>query len=159
MSIKRKKGFKPFLFKSLALLIGVCYLANPVQSQIGVVFHEISHMFDAHDNLLTIHSTNSVNLKADHHYHQHNHIDETHEHEFIDFFTLLFETAGEDSSSEDSLLTDIKYDKHTKTESYDSEVSIFTPLQLKSMHSANSLRKGFLRSYKKPPKKPFFRCT
>ena len=112
------EGLKPFLIKYLATFIGLCYLANPLHHQISTVFHEVSHIMEVPDNLIS-HTTVSDHEKEAHHYHyEHTHSDDKHEHELINLLDDIFDNSNDDSSSGESFLTYVKYDKHITADEY-----------------------------------------
>ncbi len=102
----------------MAAFIGLCYLANPLHQQISTVFHEVSHIMEVPDYLIS-HTVVSDQEKEAHHYHyEHAHSDNNHEHELINLLDDIFDTSNDDSSSEESFLTYVKYDKHITADEY-----------------------------------------
>ena len=133
----------------MALFIGVCYLANPMQSQISSIFHEISHILEAPDTVIG-HSAVGDKQHDAHHYHEHTHGDEQHEHTFIDLLDSIF-NASDDGNQEESVLVDVKFDKHISTD--ECPVYKIYPLEenLNFVSNENSLINGHSRVLEEPP--------
>ncbi len=114
----------------MAMLMGICYLMNPLREPIHKFLHGISHSLEAPTTLIS-HSTisNSEHKSLDHYdsyQHQMNH-----DHGLIDFITTIFEASNENHNSDESLLKEIKIDKHITTE----QISFKPPLLTKTRQS------------------------
>lgn len=133
----------------MALFIGVCYLANPFQSQISSIFHGISHVFEVPDTLIG-HTAVDDKLHVAHHYHEHTHSGEEHEHTFVDFIDSIF-NASDDGSQEESVLVDVKFDKHLGTDEY--PVHNLNPIKkdFNFVFNKNNLINGHSRILEEPP--------
>lgn len=142
--------FKVIYTKYLALLIGVFYLANPLQEQIGTVFHEVSHFFEVPDNVIG-HEMPANPVETAHHYHEHIYIDDEHEHEIIDFLTSIFDASDEDEA-EESLLTKIKFDKHISNDGYPEEKIYPTDKKVSFFSIEYGIPKTYSGVLKEPPK-------
>ncbi len=105
------KGLKPKLIKHMALLVSICYLVNPLQQQISMVLHEISHDLEFPHYVMS-HETNLNTNSEIHLKHSHHVVTSDHEHNLIDFIDTLFQGLDESNPSNDSLFTEIKWDKH-----------------------------------------------
>ncbi len=91
--------------------MSICYLVNPLQQQIGIVLHEISHGLEL-PNYVMSHKT-KVNANSEIHLkHSHDMVTSDHEHNLIDFIDTLFQASDESNHSNDSLFIEIKWDKH-----------------------------------------------
>ena len=113
----RKKGLKPLLLQYLALIIGICYLANPLHHQISTVFHEASHLFTMPSSVMS-HSDGKAAVKV-HFVKEHDYAQEVHRHRLVDILNSIFEaTAHTDESPEDALIFEIKFDKHLSKKQY-----------------------------------------
>lgn len=143
------KGYKPIVIKYLALFIGVCYLANPLQSQVGSIFHEISHIFEAPDTPIG-HSTASDKQNVVHHYQEHTHSDNQHEHTLIDMLNSIF-NATDDGSQEESVLVEVKFDKHISTDQYLIHKIYSKEKSFNFISKENNLIKGHFSILEEPP--------
>ena len=151
MQSKLKKGLKPFFLNYLAMFIGICYLANPLQNQISTVFHEISHVLEIPDNLLS-HETTLNHGTISHYYHEHNNLDDNHRHTIIDFLDAIFDASGNNEPSEESLPIDIKFDKHITTRNYTIKIILPASKQVKYGIPENKINTGHLIVLEKPPR-------
>ncbi|TMM53770.1 hypothetical protein FEE95_17885 [Maribacter algarum] len=144
------KGLKPFLIKRLALLIGLCYLLNPMQKQISIIFHEVSHALEI-PNYVMSHSPNS---SYDHQSYDHidYHVDDiTHEHILVDFFDSVFKAFDENDGAEDSLFTQNKIDKHITTYQFHIQKHFTISVPEKFWFTQDKLESGHRKSLKEPP--------
>jgi len=143
------RGCKPIVIKYLALLIGICYLANPLQHEISGVFHEISHLFEAPHTPID-HSNMASEENVEHYYHEHEHADHSHEHTIIDMLDSIFNAANDDGQ-EESLLVDFKVDKHITIEKYPlKKIYSFTKKPY-FISEENKIIKGYSRLLDEPP--------
>lgn len=143
------KGFKPLFIQRLALLIGICYLMNPLQQQIKTIFHTISHAIEVPNSVMG-HNSNSVNDQLHGHYdHQ---IDEKqHDHSLIDIIDSVLTASNESNDSEESILIESKIDKHITTYQFE----LFESLTLNQLHNFWALKEkqksGYFEHLKEPP--------
>lgn len=145
------KGFKPFLIKHLALFISICYLANPLQSQVSILFHEISHLLEA-PNVVVGHSTVSDHGHDTHQYQEHTFVDDNHEHMLIDFLNAIFNASNDgEGSPENSILTNIKIDKHITSDEYLVKKTYLIEKDVDFISAENDVTKGHPRVLKEPP--------
>ncbi|WP_149277111.1 hypothetical protein [Pareuzebyella sediminis] len=132
MKKSRKKGLKPLLIQSLALVIGICYLANPLHHQISTVFHEASHLFTMPNSVMS-HSDSKASL-ATHSAREHDYAQEAHRHSIVDILDSIFEAADHsDDSSENALIFEIKFDKHLSKNQFTFQQKIYTKHRTKSI--------------------------
>lgn len=109
------KGLKPIIVKQLALLIGICYLVNPLHQQINKAFHELSHILETPDYIMS-HGSITIEDESYGHNDDHFHIDALeHQHLIIDFIESLIAAADENDGSENSIVKQTKLDKHITT--------------------------------------------
>jgi len=141
--------FKAIFVKYLALIIGICYLANPMQQQIGSVFHELSHFFETPNNVIG-HQSSADSSEAKHHYHEHIHSSDEHEHEFIDLLAMIFDNSTEDGE-EESVLAKVKFDKHIKTDDYPEEKKYPATKKLNFFSSQYGIIDTYPGILKEPP--------
>ncbi|WP_394748818.1 hypothetical protein [Spongiimicrobium salis] len=111
MENKLQKGLKPFIIKNIAILIGICYLLQPLHQQIGEVLHTVSHHIDAPTSVLAHDHTDSTPLDM-HAPDDHMTASVDHEHGFMDFIAELFESSDSDEHPGKTQKRDIKMSKH-----------------------------------------------
>lgn len=126
MILQSQKGLKPLLIRYLAFVIGFCYLANPFHQQIRTVFHEISHLIESPETVL------SHNTSFDHgeHLTEHSHDHHSfgvdledfattdHQHTLLDLIDSLLDGSDQQHPGEDYFSFLLKWDKHiTSTKS------------------------------------------
>lgn len=114
MERKHKKGLKPLIIKQVAMLMGVCYLLNPLHQQCSDLLHALTHGLEIPSVILT-HDSVSKTHKNVHVYQEHRIAKEEHLHSFITFFNTIFKKANTDSDQNDSSITHYKIDKHFLT--------------------------------------------
>ena len=144
------KGLKPFIIKYMAMLMGICYLINPLQEPINVLLHEISHGIESPTHLIAHGSISNFEHKSFDHYDASSY-DLQHDHAIVDLINTIFETSDEKNNSDKSLLKKVKIDKHITTNQFQLQkhfkiniVSTFQMLQEKS-------RCGYFEKMKIPP--------
>ncbi len=99
----------------MALLMGICYLANPMHKQIRTVFHEISHLLEA-PNILLSHQSHSIDHNHDYHEDgEHTLVTADHQHTLLDLMDCIFEASDEQNTEDDTALILIKCDKHNSS--------------------------------------------
>ena len=103
-------GLKPIFIQRLALLIGICYLLNPLQQQMNTLLHAVSHGLTS-PNYVMAHDLDSETNKSHGHY-DHPADVVQHSHSLIDVIDAIFTASNESGKSEDSALIEIKIDKH-----------------------------------------------
>lgn len=133
------------------MFIGICYLANPLQNQISTVFHEISHVLEVPENLLS-HPIASNHGNDTHHYDEHYKLVEDHQHKLIDLIDSILNASDNDEPSKESLLTDIKFDKHITTRNYTIKKVLPTSVQANHGTPKNKIHTGHLEVLEKPPR-------
>lgn len=96
----------------MALFIGICYLANPMQQQIRTVFHEIAHLLVAPETLLSHHSHSTAHSHDNHEEGEHTLVTADHQHTLLDLMDSIFDASDDRHSEDDTVLLLIKWDKH-----------------------------------------------
>jgi len=144
-----KKGLKPSIIKYLAILMGTCYLLNPLQQQINTVFHKISHGLEI-PNFVIPHSMDSGYHEV-HRDLQHISEEAFHEHEFLDLVNSFFEASNEENHSRDSFLFTIKLDKHLIPNWYIKSKIIVVEIDNNYNMTRKNTLKGFFPKSVKPP--------
>jgi len=117
--------------------MGICYLLNPVHKQVNAFFHNISHAIEIPNYVMSHDSSLDSEHQSEGHT-SHQVVQNSHNHEIVDFINSIFEASNQDNDSEDSILTEIKIDKHLTT----------YQIQLKECFSFKILQKNWLPSKK-----------
>lgn len=153
---KHQKGLKPFAIKSMALLMGICYLANPLHEQIRTVFHGISHLVDAPGTILDHPPFSNPHEHGlqEHGLHQsgeHRLASKDHEHTVLDLIDSLFDTSDKQDPENDTLLPILKWDKHITSSTY--TLPHIHPIATSQKHLAmeQKVRKGYAALPDEPP--------
>jgi hypothetical protein len=141
---KKVKGLKPWLFKSVAVFIGICYLMVPLQHEITEVMHFLSHSLDeaSGQHIMASHTHNfndhhnQDNYKAGNYFnetvahihseeglsdgndHDHSHTSDMHQHEIIDFMNMAFSTSSTNHEDNDKIAVQSDLDKHLVLKAY-----------------------------------------
>lgn len=105
------KGLKPFILKYMALIMGICYLANPMHRQISSVFHEISHVLESPDAILT-HPQQANHDHRTHKNGEHRLANTDHQHILLDLMDSILDASDDQHPEDDTALILIKCDKH-----------------------------------------------
>ncbi|MCK0148113.1 hypothetical protein MWU78_20875 [Arenibacter sp. F26102] len=110
MQYEFKKGFKPALIKYIAIIMGICYLMNPVRQQIISLLHSVTHELEL-PNYVIPHATTS-DYQQVHAMHPHDATEDLHEHVFLNIISSFFSTFNEEDHSSDSYFDSLPLDKH-----------------------------------------------
>jgi hypothetical protein len=169
---KKVKGLKPWLFKSVAVFIGICYLMAPLQHEITDVMHFLSHAMDqgvgqpsiaahTHSEVAVEHSLSTTKVHKHNkekegsmgpHGHDHSHISDMHQHEIIDFMTMAFSASTPNHEDKEQIAVQSGLDKHLVLEGY----IITKPVQcFKKLYFSNIIEntfKGIQHPMVPPPK-------
>ena len=152
MNEKLKKGLKPIVLKYMALLMGICYLANPVHNQIENVMHEISHVLQSPQNIVS-HAIQGEHIHG-HGFHQHgeHRLTKTeHQHKILDLIGTVFDASDSDNSENETPMTVTKCDKHISSQL----VILPRIFSIITSHECFitilKVEKGFLNFPKEPP--------
>jgi len=144
------QGLKPLLIKRLALLMGICYLINPLHEEINIIAHAISHTLTTPSYVMT-HNSNQYHETASHG-HQDYHMDYVNQnHLLADIIDYVFEVLDDSNEPDDTLLTKTKIDKHIRTYAFHTIKSFEPNVEQKCWVSEEKLESGYLRFLKKPP--------
>lgn len=131
------------------MLIGICYLMNPLQNEINYALHTLSHTFEAPNSLLSHDFSNEKS--KEHQIHQHNRSVILHNHEIIDFINNALQSDENHEHSNDNQSIVVKIDKHLVSYLY----RVNTPNKIDSEHSFWSTdlksKNGFLTKPVEPP--------
>ncbi|OBX27247.1 hypothetical protein LX77_02772 [Gelidibacter algens] len=150
MNLSHKKGLKPCVMNYLALLIGLCYLANPLHHEISSVFHEISHVAKAPSGLIG-HDSVSEQEGITHSYHEHDLSLKEHTHVAIDLYESLFNTSDDHDSDNETVPSIDKLDKHITTHAYTSPQILMTFFRGEYNPLIKKVTAGYLNMSKQPP--------
>ena len=144
------KGIKPLFLQRLALLIGICYLMNPLQPQIKSIFHTISHAIEVPNSVIG-HDSNSENEEVHGHF-EHEIADLQHDHTLIDLLDTVLTASNETKDADDSLIIEIKIDKHITTCKYQLFANPTVVESNKFWLPKEKLKSGYLQNQKEPPR-------
>lgn len=100
----------------MAMLMGICYVANPMHQQISSVFHEITHFLEAPQSLLSHHSHNTGHDHDDHEPGEHNVATADHQHTLLDLIDSIFDASDTQHPEDDTAISLTKWDKHLGSE-------------------------------------------
>ncbi len=100
----------------MALLMGICYLTNPMHREIRTVFHEISHLLEAPETLLSHHSHSTGHDHDNHEDGEHTLVTANHQHTLLDVMDSIFDASDEQNTEDDTALVLIKCDKHISSQ-------------------------------------------
>ncbi len=109
------QGLKPKLIKQIAMLMSICYLLGPLQPQLTLLLHEISHGLEMPNSVLS-HDIQVFDYKEVHDSHKHDNTKVDHDHKLIDIVDSIFEASNENHDSEKAPKTKVELKKHTTSE-------------------------------------------
>jgi len=152
MQSRKSKGLKPLLVKYAAMLMGICYLINPLQQQVYDVIHVISHTFASPNHILSHDVGHAQNLNV---HKSPNHLSDEldHEHKLIDIVQTIFEASGEEDYPQDDFLVKVKCDKHLVSNRIILSSQTMVLLVNHFPHLLEELKKGYLNKWQEPPQK------
>ena len=137
------------MFRSLVVIMCICYLAQPLNKPLNTVFHSLTHYFEIPDQIL--HSS-ADDMEISEHHQNHSHapqLDE-HDHVIIDFLTSALE-ANEPAEGKNPPLVDIvELEKHLATDF----IRIYNIGELSAVNHRNDFRRileGHSITLLKPP--------
>lgn len=114
MSRNIKKGLEPLVVKVVAIIMCVCYILSPLHKEIGVFLHEVTHLIDVPKRVLSHSRTLDSGHLETHHQHALETSENSHDHHILDLLDKIFEATDTENKSEDSNVSVIKIDKHTR---------------------------------------------
>jgi len=144
------KGLKLILIQRLALLIGICYLLNPLNHEIKVLIHGVSHALKAPSYIIS-HDLNSAHEHGSYSYADYHIDDLNHNHVLVDLIDSVLKAFDENNQSEDSFLMKIKIDKHITTCQYQIQKSFEIEIMQKFWPSQEKSKLGYQKCFKEPP--------
>ncbi len=150
MQIGYLKGFKPNLIKQIVLLVGICYLINPLQNQITSVLHSISHGIEMPQTLLS-HDENNDQLNNLHKHHNHDNSKSEHDHQFIDLVDSVFEASNEEGNSEEIPVNKVKVKKHITSVSINLPLKYDFKVSKEYFTFVSRLKEGYPKKLEFPP--------
>ena len=151
MQTRFLKGLKPLLVKRVAMLIGICYLLNPLHNQLNDVLHVISHGIEMPDNIIEHDSP----VLSDHHLHdQREHVSsiENHEHPLMKTVDLIFGTSSDHDGSKENIPGQVKIDKHLTCSSYPRISFFFRQVEHVFLNPFKKIKEGHLKIKENPPR-------
>lgn len=139
----------------MALLMGICYLANPLHQQIRTVFHEISHLVESPETLPTHHSHTNDHNQGAHEHSEHHMVASDHRHTLLDLMDSLFDVSDEQNTEDDTVLTHIQWDKHISSPKYMLPQIIPIITSQDNLAVEQKVRIGYLALPDEPPRNFF----
>lgn len=112
MQNRISNGLKPKLVKQMAMLLSMCYLLGPLQPQLTLLLHELSHGLEMPAYVLS-HETTTYDYIEVHEEHQHDNRKADHDHELIDLVNTIFEASNDRDEPDKVPTTETKVKKHT----------------------------------------------
>ena len=178
MTQKNEKGLKPWLFRSVACFIGICYLMAPLQQELTELMHFISHSLDqgaGHHSFIShthdfydhaqedeAHAEASIYTTWAHehtesneiasHGHPHPHNADTHSHEVIGFMSMAFSTSTPTQQDNDTIKVPLDLDKHLVVANYRTIQTIKTFKKAYFSNIRGNTSKGIKYLVVPPPK-------
>ena len=151
--IKHKSIIMPrgSVSRTLAVLIAICYLLQPMHAPIKLAMHTFSHLVEKPAQLITHNEVSSADASSFHYNHQHQYHQADHQHGLIDFLDALLSGEKKDQKGDQSLAEIVKIDKHTVVPRFIWEN--FDTVSERSIYKAFSkeTRSGYLKDLFKPP--------
>jgi len=150
MRTKYSKGLKPRFIKQMAMFMGICYMMNLLQYQISPILHSISHVLEIPDNMISHHSMSSSEYEI-HDQGEHGAMQISHEHGIIDLLDSILESSKEEHSSDETIFSELKFDKHLSDEKYIKGRSFETKKIKLFLQRPQKLKRGHLQIFQEPP--------
>jgi len=174
---KNEKGLKPWLFKSVAVLIGICYLLAPLRQELTELMHFLSHSFDQGigHHIMAAHShnfkdydwhdidpsgalshTSEIQKHMDSNeigFHSHSHPPNSkpHTHEVIDFMSMAFSASTPSHQDNDGMKVHTDLDKHLVVIHFGTYQAIATFKKSHFSHIQENTSKGIQLLIVPPP--------
>ncbi|MCK0145835.1 hypothetical protein MWU78_09285 [Arenibacter sp. F26102] len=175
---KKEKGLKPWLFRSLAVFIGICYLMAPMQQELTELMHFLSHSLDqgtghhsftsntqdfyghTHEDKAKVGASTYLTESLEHtesndiapHAHPHQHNAEPHSHEIIDFISMAFSASTPTHQDNDNIEVPVDMDKHLVVINYRTFRAITTFAKTYFSNIRKNTSKGIKHLIVPPPK-------
>lgn len=153
MSKNIKKGLEPLVVKGVATVMCVFYILSPLHKEIGVFLHEVTHLFDVPERVLSHSSTMGAGHGEIHYEHAFEASENSHDHHILDLLDNILEATDTERKSEDSNVLVIKIDKHTRYQEKYKKPSYFVqskPNEITFFLTAQT-RMGYLKNPFQPP--------
>lgn len=142
----RKQRF----IKHLSMLLLVFYVLNLLQFQISPVLHSISHILEAPKNMMSHHSIAASKYEI-HNHGDHYAMQNTHEHEIIDLLDSILEPSKGDNNTDETILLELKFDKHLNVEKYQKKVALETKKSKPFLEGPQKSKRGHFEILQEPP--------
>ena len=137
------------IFRSLVVIMCICYLLQPINKPVSAIFHSIYHLVEMPDQFLDSSSTSIIGAALQHD-HKHQIDKEEHQHEIIDFFASVF-SANESAHNTNLTITDLhEVEEHLITQLIGQNLPQQTILQPNRVESSKTLT-GHTISLLRPP--------
>lgn len=148
MRVNYRNGLKTWVMKYMALLIGLCYLANPCHQVIYTVFHEVSHIIsppDAKVSATKINQKGKQNLNHEHDYLR------AHKHNTLNLMAALINPSEALDLENKKLLNTHLIDKHISTNTLLIPKQFLTVFKGDDAKPVKKVIAGFLKIIDLPP--------
>lgn len=148
MKVNYRKGLKPWVMKYMALLIGVCYLANPFHQVIYTVFHDVSHIISLPN--VTV-SASKINQNGElSFYHEHDHL-QAHNHTTLNLMEALINPSEALDLESKKVLSTHLIDKHISINTLLITKQFLTVFKGDDAKPVKKVIAGFLKIIDLPP--------
>ncbi len=138
--------------KRLALLMGICYLINPLQRPLNFILHEAVTIFESPNGVLGHEVASAAKGSIERHEQGHRTMEIRQAHNFVDLVSSLFEASEENEPPGDPYPETLKIDKHLTTLVVSVENNISLIRSYDHNGHENKVRNGHLQKLKKPPR-------
>ena len=178
MTQKNVQGLRPWLIRSVAVFMGICYLVAPLQQELPELMHFLSHSLhqglghhtivshthnfshhDGQDKAQAVASTykteaheHTESNEIDPHGHPHPHNSEPHSHEIIDFMSMAFSASIPTHQDSDKIKVESDLDKHLVVSTYNNFQPIATFIKSYFSNVRENTLKGIQYLIVPPPK-------
>ncbi|WP_203257037.1 hypothetical protein [Hyunsoonleella ulvae] len=153
MKIKKSKGFKPFILRVLVVLLSASYLLGPLHKEVGVFLHEVTHLLEIPDYIVSHSDIDRKRSEKIHSDHEVLTSKDIHSHQLLNLLNDLLEDIDTEKNSEDSIVLALKIDKHTQYQKKYKRPLVLLPLEQNKIivFITKQTRLGYLNSPLQPP--------
>lgn len=137
-------------WKSIAVLMGICYLINPLNQQLYNVLHTISHGLNAPTEVME-HKIIAFDHSRTHDSFSHRKHQMTHEHNLIDFVQTLFEASQNQGQTTDPNAPKFSIDKHITAYSQYNKLAKLYKLKESFSFTVDNVHGGYTTLWLEPP--------
>ncbi|MBM1106801.1 hypothetical protein JQC67_11675 [Aurantibacter crassamenti] len=141
---------KEIIYKRIAILMAICYVLNLMQYQIAPVLHTISHIIEIPSGFIS-HESSSITEYDSHNHVHHETEDVKHEHQIIDVIDWVLEVSNDSNHSDETLLSEVKFEKHLFTYEYVKHIVFNVEVHPNFSSFSKKEKKGHPNKSKQPP--------